>query len=52
MKPAWAIRSSTTLRRCRASSGFTSGEYTEGAGGSPAIRAASGRVSWSGVLEK
>jgi hypothetical protein len=52
MKPASRMRRSTVPRRSRASSGFTSGEYTEGAGGRPAIRAASGRVSLSGVLEK
>jgi hypothetical protein len=52
MKPASRMRRSTVARRSSARSGFTSGEYTDGAGGRPAISAASGNVSWSGVLEK
>ena len=52
MYPCFAIAWSTSLRRSTAPFGFRNGLYSEGACGSPAISAASGRSSLETGFEK
>ena len=52
MKSFLAMRFSTSARRCRAARGLRNGLYCDGAWGSPASSAASGRVSSLACLLK